>query len=156
MDLYRIMEDRQMLTCIATDLLNDVNELDGIQGTVLYGDTPMECQADVKGIKRALVQMQDPDAKLWKLQYAFLVVAYLSDALVKWLTEIVQPTQMKYWFDGHKTLPGQRERFVEHVIGKFSEKTKKGSRKVVLKEATTPQMLVVSEYLLAHTLVSWK
>ena len=154
MDLFAIMEDRHMLQCMARDLANDVAVVGAVKQVSIFGDEPMDHQFDHQGLQKRLADTAER-GKLWELQYLFLVAVFLSDSAVKWLTSVVATDQIRVWFDGHRTLPDFRTRFATHLMGKFSKKAKKGSRKRVLMEATPPQMAAVSEFLLAHTIVSF-
>ena len=157
MDLHVLMADHRMLKCIAADLLSDVRELQSAACTTLVGSKVVNPNADLDALTHKLASLcqANQEVSLWKLQYCLCVCAYVSDSVVSWLASVVEPTQMKHWFDGHATLLDFRKRFEQHLLGKFSKKNKKGQRKHVVVDATTPQMHAVSEYLLAHTIVSW-
>lgn len=158
MDLHLLMSDRGLLGQVATDLAADLHLLSAAPMTTLIGDKPVDYDASktAEAIGTLRSMTSDPNAPLWHLQYAFCLVIYLSDRIVTWLATVVQANQVKHWFDGHATLPCFRTRFEHHLVGKFSQKSKKGARKFVVIDATTPQMFVVGEFLLAHTIVSWE
>lgn len=156
MDLHVLMANRQLLQCLAKDLLDDTTALKFKRVTTLVGDKEIKMSVDFDSLESTLKELSTNDsAALWQLQYTLAVCAYVSDPVVNWLSSTVDAKQMKYWFDGHATLPDFRSRFETHLVGRFSKKPKKGSRKQVVVEATTPQMHAVSEYLLAHSIVSW-
>lgn len=154
MDLFAVMEDRETLQCMISDLGHDIGVLEGVKQVAIFGDETLQHEFDTKILKEKIESI-GRGAKLWEIQYLFLLIVFLSDGAVDWLSRIVATDQMMVWFDGHSTLPDFRSRFVSHMMGKFSKKAKKGSRKQVLMEATPPQMAAVSEFLLAHTIVSF-
>ena len=154
MDLCAVMEDMGTLQCLVADLCNDIAVLGEVKQVSVFGDEPATHDFDTGAIHGKIKAIAE-EGRLWQMQYLFLVIVFLSDSAVDWLSRTVATDQMMVWFDGHSTLPDFRTRFVSHLMGTFSEKAKKGSRKRVLKEATPPQMAAVSEFLLAHTIVSF-
>ena len=157
MDIHVLMADRALLQCVASDLLKDVRSLKNTTCTTLIGNKAINSTVDFSQLEEQLTKTSiDESTPLWQLQYTLCTCAFVSDSVVTFLANVVDPKQMKYWFDGHLSLPDFRSRFEMHLVGKFSRKPKKGSRKRVVVDATTPQMHAVSEYLLAHSMVSWQ
>lgn len=155
MDLYALMTDASLLQQVASDLLDDVQLAKLKSPKPLLGEEPLNHSANVQGIIEMLEKLRSSDTPLWQLQYLFLFIVYVSDAFVKWMTTTVNSAQMQHWFDGHDTLPTFRQRFEEHLLGKFVLNSKTG-KKVVAKDATPCHVFAVDEFLLAHTIVSWQ
>ena len=157
LDLHQIFENAELLQSMARDMHSDVKEvIDENKAVCLIGDQTHNLDRyPTEQLIETLCLMAQGERQLWELQYMFMVCAYLSDSVVDWVATMIPPYQFKYWFDGHDTLCGFRQRFEQHLLGKFSKKAKKGQRKVVVLTATLPQMAAVDEYLLAHTIVTW-
>ena len=151
MDLFAAINDRRLLQAIAKDVASDVLILSQMQPTKLYGEENAH-KVDVTQLLAVLAYLQQSDAPMWQLQYTFYIVAFLSETLIEALRSGTPQALFKAWNDGcpHSL----HERVRRHLLGVYSKKAKKGSRKSVKCCATPPHMAITSEFLLIYTLTT--
>ena len=123
--------------------------------TPIYGDDPLDGQADPGPVANVLVSLaQDAGTPLWQLQWVFLVMVYLSDSLVATLGSSTPPEIFGPWYSGIRgtQMTAFRARFELHVGGGYSEKRKRGSRKTVTLVAKSCLEVVVAEVMHVHVI----
>lgn len=150
MNLLSVLNDRRTLQIVARDAHNDVQVLcSKNKASSLFGDVSVSMK-DVQPLLQVLAYLQTNEAPLWQLQYMFWIVAYLSEPLMTALQHGTPQQMFKAWKLGPPH--SFRTRVKNHLLGEYSAKIKKGSRKMVTCCATPPHMAITAEYLLIHTL----
>ena len=155
LDVRHVMFNVEVMLQLSYDLATALDTC-AVQLPIV-GDDPLECQADPTVVV-ARLRSYTHSTPVWVLQWTFLIAVYASETVVQGVKNATPSVVFNQWYYGKTGEGGTLASFdtrMEHAItGTYMPKTKRGSRKLINREALTPLEITVSEVLLVHTIRS--